>query len=165
MSNISLNYVVYNFYSSLDFLQVTVRGPKEDVEKAKGMLESLSTEKQLTSVTAEVRAKPEHHKFLIGVKGANIKSVREETGARIIFPTEKDTDREAITILGTKEAVAQAKKELEARIKALVSLTRIKFFFPSNLLLCPLCELHVGYCCGSFKEYMVMSFAHLTWGR
>ena len=101
--------------------QVTVRGPKEDVEKAKGMLESLSTEKQLTSVTAEVRAKPEHHKFLIGVKGANIKSVREETGARIIFPTEKDTDREAITILGTKEAVAQAKKELEVRIKALVS--------------------------------------------
>jgi len=103
--------------------KVTVRGPKEDVEKAKGMLESLSTEKQLTSVTAEVRAKPEHHKFLIGVKGANIKSVREETGARIIFPTEKDTDREAITILGTKEAVAQAKKELEVRIKALDNVT------------------------------------------
>ena len=59
----------------------------------------------------QVRAKPEHHKFLIGVKGANIKSVREETGARIIFPTEKDTDREAIIILGTKEAVAQAKKK------------------------------------------------------
>jgi len=103
--------------------KVTVRGPKEDVEKAKQMLESLSTEKQLTSVTAEVRAKPEHHKFLIGVKGANIKSVREETGARIIFPTEKDTDREAITILGTKEAVAQAKKELETRIKALDNVT------------------------------------------
>jgi len=103
--------------------KVTVRGPAEDVEKARGMLESLSTEKQLTSETAEVRAKPEHHKFLIGVKGANIKSVREETGARIIFPTEKDTDREAITILGTKEAVAQAKKELEARIKALDNVT------------------------------------------
>ena len=101
-------------------MQVTVRGPKEDVEKAKGQLESLSTEKQLTSMSAEVKAKPEHHKFLIGVKGANIKSVREETGARIIFPTEKDTDKETITILGTKEAVAQAKKELEIRIKALV---------------------------------------------
>jgi len=102
---------------------VTVRGPKEDVEKAKGQLESLSTEKQLTSMSAEVKAKPEHHKFLIGVKGANIKSVREETGARIIFPTEKDTDKETITILGTKEAVAQAKKELEIRIKALDNVT------------------------------------------
>jgi len=99
--------------------KVTIRGPKEDVEKAKQMLVSLSNEKQLSSCTAEVRAKPEHHKFLIGRQGANIQSVRDKTGARIIFPSEKDTDREAITILGTKEAVAQAKKELEARVKDL----------------------------------------------
>ena len=43
------------------------------------------------------------------------------TGARIIFPSEKDKDREVITILGTKESVAQAKKELESKIKDLVS--------------------------------------------
>ena len=72
-------------------------------------------------MTAEVRAKPEHHKFLIGRQGANIQSVRDKTGARIIFPNEKDKDRDVITILGTKEAVAQAKKELESRIKDLVS--------------------------------------------
>ena len=53
--------------------------------------------------------------------GANIQSVRDKTGARIIFPNEKDKDREVITILGTKEAVAQAKIELESRIKDLVS--------------------------------------------
>jgi len=99
--------------------KVTIRGPKDDVEKAKQMLVSLSNEKQLSSCSAEVRAKPEHHKFLIGRQGANIQSVRDKTGARIIFPSEKDTDREAITILGTKEAVAQAKKELEARVKDL----------------------------------------------
>merc|ERR1712001_18591 len=68
---------------------------------------------------AEVRGKPEHHKFLIGRQGANIQSVRDKTGARIIFPNEKDKDREVITILGTKDAVAQAKKELESRIKDL----------------------------------------------
>ena len=101
--------------------KVTVRGPKEDVDKAKQMLTSLSSEKQLSSVTAEVRAKPEHHKFLIGRQGTKIQSVREKTGARIIFPNEKDKDREVITILGTKEAVAEAKKELEARVKDLVS--------------------------------------------
>jgi len=99
--------------------KVTIRGPKEDVEKAKQLLVGLSNEKQLSSCTAEVRAKPEHHKFLIGRQGANIQSVRDKTGARIIFPSEKDSDREAITILGTKEAVAQAKKELEARVKDL----------------------------------------------
>ena len=57
--------------------------------------------------------------------GANIQSVRDKTGARIIFPNEKDKDRDVITILGTKEAVAQAKKELESRIKDLVSFALI----------------------------------------
>ena len=131
------------------------------MDKAKKLLVNLSNEKQLNSLTAEVRAKPEHHKFLIGRQGkiyanpkysvlirlmgegrlplqkhkkppiisffalifigANIQSVRDKTGARIIFPNEKDKDREVITILGTKEAVAQAKIELESRIKDLVS--------------------------------------------
>ena len=101
-------------------IQVTIRGPKDDVEKAKQMLMEMSNEKQLSSCVTEVRAKPEHHKFLIGRQGANIQSVRDKTGARIIFPGEKDTDREVIVIMGTKDSVALAKTELEARIKDLV---------------------------------------------
>jgi transcription antitermination factor NusA-like protein len=99
--------------------KVTIRGPKDDVEKAKKMLVELSNERQLNSMSAEIRAKPEHHKFLIGRQGANIQTVRDKTGARIIFPNEKDKDREVITILGSKESVAAAKLELEARIKDL----------------------------------------------
>ncbi len=100
---------------------MTIRGPKDDVAKAKKMLLELANEKQLSSMTAEVRAKPEHHKFLIGRNGSNVQAIRDKTGARIIFPTEKDKDKETITILGTKEAVAAAKQELEAKIKGLVS--------------------------------------------
>lgn len=74
--------------------QVVIRGPKDDVEKAKQQLLELSNEKQLASVSAEVRAKPQHHKFLIGKNGANIKRIRDSTGARIIFPTDKDEDKE-----------------------------------------------------------------------
>merc|ERR1719357_2332592 len=96
--------------------KVTIRGPKDDVEKAKKMLTEMSTERQLNSSQAVIRAKPEHHKFLIGRQGVNIQTVRDKTGARIIFPSEKDEDREVITILGTKEAVAAAKDELESRI-------------------------------------------------
>merc|ERR1719273_1308273 len=99
--------------------KVNIRGPKEDVDKAKKLLVELSNEKQLNSLTAEVRAKPEHHKFLIGRQGANIQSVRDKTGARIIFPNEKDKDREVITILGTKEAVAQAKINWNLELKDL----------------------------------------------
>jgi len=99
--------------------KVTIRGPEEDVEKAKKMLLEMSNERQLNSASATVRAKPEHHKFLIGRQGVNIQKIRDETRARIIFPSEKDEDREVITLLGTNEAVAAAKLELEAKIKEL----------------------------------------------
>ena len=46
--------------------------------------------------------------------------MRDSTGARIIFPTEKDEDREVITIIGREEAVKKAKAELEVLIKELV---------------------------------------------
>lgn len=125
-------------------IQVSIRGPKDDVEKAKAQLLELSNEKQLSSYSAEVRAKVQHHKFLIGKNGANIKKVeymnatyissylgskfyinlllqiRESTGARIMFPTEEDQDKEVITIMGKKEAVEKAKADLEATIKEIV---------------------------------------------
>ncbi|XP_066146000.1 vigilin [Euwallacea fornicatus] len=97
--------------------KVTIRGPKEDVDRAKQQLLDLANERQLASYTAEVRAKAQHHKFLIGKNGANIKKIRDSTGARIIFPSNIDDDREIITILGKKDAVEDAKKQLEAMIK------------------------------------------------
>jgi hypothetical protein len=38
-----------------------------------------------------------------------------------MFPTDKDDDKEVITIVGKKEAVEKAKAELEATIKEIVS--------------------------------------------
>lgn len=80
--------------------KVQIRGPAEEVERAKQQLLELASEKQLSSYSCEVRANPQHHRFLIGKNGANIKKLREQTGARIVFPSEQDTDREAITIIG-----------------------------------------------------------------
>lgn len=97
--------------------KVTIRGPKDDVERAKQQLLDLSNEKQLSSFTAEVRANPKHHRFLIGKKGASIKKIRDSTGARIIFPTNDDKDKEVITIIGKKENVETAKAQLEAIIR------------------------------------------------
>lgn len=108
------------------FLQVTIRGPKDDVERAKQQLIELTTERQLSSFSVEVRAKTQHHKFLIGKNGANIKKVRDSTGARIVFPTEKDEDQEAITIIGKEEAVLKAKKELENTIKEIDNSTELE---------------------------------------
>jgi polyribonucleotide nucleotidyltransferase len=102
---------------------VTIRGPADDVEKAMTKLKELSDEKELSGNTAEVKAKPEHHKFLIGRQGINIQKIRNETGARIIFPGSEDTDRESIMIIGTKDSVEKAKKDLLQKIKELDNIT------------------------------------------
>jgi len=99
--------------------KVTIRGPADDVEKAFLKLQELSDEKQLSGHSIEIKAKPQHHKFLIGRQGINIQKIRNETGARIIFPGADDEDRESILIIGTKESVAKAKEDLEVRIKEL----------------------------------------------
>lgn len=103
--------------------KVVIRGPKEDVERAKATLLEMSNEKKLSSFTAEVKANPQHHKFLIGKNGGSIKKIREQTGARIMFPTADDQDKETITIVGKKEAVEQAKAQLEAIIKDIGNIT------------------------------------------
>jgi len=80
----------------------------------------LISQKEASHVS-EVKAKPEYHRFLIGKGGANIRKVRDSTGARIIFPSSTDADQESITLIGKKEAVELAKVELESLIKDLVS--------------------------------------------
>jgi len=98
---------------------ITLRGTKEDVEKAEVQVRKLAEEREVNSFTAEVNAKPEHHRFLIGRGGINIRKVREKSGVRIIFPTRQDENRELITIIGKKEEVESAKEELLSKIKDL----------------------------------------------
>uniref|UniRef100_A0A182NM90 K Homology domain-containing protein n=1 Tax=Anopheles dirus TaxID=7168 RepID=A0A182NM90_9DIPT len=97
--------------------KVVIRGPKEDVERAKQQLLELASEKELSSYSVQIRAKAQHHKFLIGKNGASIKKIRDKTGARVIFPGVNDQDNEVITIIGKKENVEEAQAELEAIIK------------------------------------------------
>jgi len=99
--------------------KVTIRGPKEDVIKAKKILVDMSNEKQESGFTEDLKCKWQHHKFLIGKNGASIKELREKTGARVLFPSERDEDKETITVIGKKEQVAAAKTILEKRIKEL----------------------------------------------
>uniref|UniRef100_A0A674CP90 High density lipoprotein-binding protein n=1 Tax=Salmo trutta TaxID=8032 RepID=A0A674CP90_SALTR len=99
--------------------RVTIRGPAGEVERAKRQLLQLAEEKQVNNFTAELQAKPEYHKFLIGKGGVNIRRVRDRTGARIIFPSPDEPEQELITIVGREEAVRLAQKELETLVKNL----------------------------------------------
>uniref|UniRef100_A0AAR2ILC3 Vigilin n=1 Tax=Pygocentrus nattereri TaxID=42514 RepID=A0AAR2ILC3_PYGNA len=99
--------------------KVTIRGPAGEVERARRQLLQLAEEKQVNNFSVELQAKPEYHKFLIGRGGANIRRVRDRTGARIIFPSPDEPEQERITIVGREEAVRLAQKELETLIKNL----------------------------------------------
>lgn len=90
---------------------------------------------QTKSFTVDLRAKPEYHKFLIGKGGGNIRKVRDNTGARIIFPTNEDKDQELITIMGTEEAVKEAQKELEVLIRNLVRVMHFLLYKKYSLIL------------------------------
>lgn len=107
--------------------KVTIRGPKDDVMKAKTQLLELASEKKETGFSVEIKAKPEYHKFLIGRGGSNVKLLRENTGARVIFPSINDTPehQNIITIVGRQEAVEAAKKDLEEKIFNLESVEEI----------------------------------------
>lgn len=100
--------------------KVVIRGPKDDVENAKKQLLELVEDRKINSHTAELKAKPEFHKFLIGRGGVNIRKVRDKFGARVIFPAPNDDQPDVITIIGKQENVDAAKKDLEAQIKELV---------------------------------------------
>lgn len=91
-----------------------VHGITEDTSKSKP--ETTTNEKPQPNITIEIRAKPDHHKFLIGKSGLKIKKVRDMTGARITFPNDGDEDKERIVIIGRKDAVERAKEELESMI-------------------------------------------------
>ncbi|XP_021963131.1 vigilin isoform X2 [Folsomia candida] len=99
--------------------RVQVMGPKDMVEKAKNILVDLSKDKEISGHVEILIAKPQHHKFLIGKSGANIKKIRESTNARIVFPGSSEGNQEAITIIGKKENVANAKQQLMDIIKDL----------------------------------------------
>lgn len=55
--------------------KVVIRGPKADVENAQRQLLELVEDRKINSHTAELSAKPEFHKFLIGRGGVSIRKV------------------------------------------------------------------------------------------
>uniref|UniRef100_A0A7E4VJH2 Vigilin 1 n=1 Tax=Panagrellus redivivus TaxID=6233 RepID=A0A7E4VJH2_PANRE len=99
--------------------KVTIRGPKDDVARAKKALVDVAKHAEETTEEAYIPTKPEYIKFLIGREGANVKKMREAyPSVRIIFP-EAEPAEQRIFLIGKKEEVAAAKAAYEAQIKEL----------------------------------------------
>ena len=110
---------------------IKIHGPKEDVEKAKEVLEAEVRKFKKELCLKEVKVDPKYHRFLIGKGGQTINQIRTKTGAQITIPTEDDKSSkhstskqssktggaDVILIEGTPSEVERAKIEIEAIIK------------------------------------------------
>jgi len=98
---------------------ITLKGPREDIDKAKAELLKIAHEKGEFTYSEEIHAKPEFYRYLIGSKGTRINEFREKFNVKIIFPSASDETSDLITIFGKEDNVKKARAELEATIKTL----------------------------------------------
>jgi polyribonucleotide nucleotidyltransferase len=98
--------------------EVIVRGPKKGADEARDEILSLLQYLKDNSFTATVSVQQKQLPSLIGQGGSGMDQLRQSTGARIDIPNGRDVpegDTVDITIKGTKEQVAAAKKILEEK--------------------------------------------------
>ena len=90
---------------------ITITGKKENVDKAKVMIEAIQKElANIKEVTIEIPHR--FHNSIIGAKGRLIRSIMEECGGCLIrFPPE-GTSSDKVVIRGPKDDVENARKQL-----------------------------------------------------
>ena len=93
--------------NSLSFI---VSGKVDAVPKAK----KLVLEKFQAQNTKSVRVPKEHHKLILGKKGARLQSLEASTGTKISVPNASDLS-ELITIVGSREGIDRASADIVSR--------------------------------------------------
>lgn len=110
--------------------RIVLKGPREEIEKAKKELVKLAKLKNEMSYSEDVPAKFEYHRFLVGKNGNNVNTLRDQYSVRIIFPSNsKDSNnnkkeaeiqnQDLITIIGSEENVKAVRTEIEKTLKNL----------------------------------------------
>lgn len=123
--------VIINFPESSNSTvdKIILKGPREEIEKAKKELHKLAKEKNEISYSEDVPAKLEYHRFLVGKNGNNVNLLREQFNVRIIFPSSmkdnnnnknvKEQSQDLITIIGSESNVKACCIEIEKTLKNL----------------------------------------------
>lgn len=111
--------------------RITLKGPRDEIEKAKQELSKMAKQKNDMNYTEEITVKAEYHRFLVGKRGTSINSMRDKHNVRIILPTvsnaaatNADSNAAAaaadtITVMGKEENVKAVRQEIESIVKNL----------------------------------------------
>ncbi|KAM3184380.1 hypothetical protein ACTXT7_008456 [Hymenolepis weldensis] len=100
--------------------KLIISGPPQSIEKAKSLMDSISTNMPEGCTEAVVACNPKHHGQLIGRNGVNLKKFRERHNVEVLIPDQNETDPKLaneIYLIGEKDAVAKAAAELQKTIK------------------------------------------------
>ncbi|XP_005104751.1 vigilin [Aplysia californica] len=111
---------------------VTLRGPKNDVDRAFKHLQNLGKELVENNYQAQVHIFKDFHKNIIGKGGNTIKKIREETDTKIDLPSES-SDSDVITITGKKANVEKAQAKIEAIQKEMGNIKEAIIEIPQKL--------------------------------
>eukprot|EP00039_Didymoeca_costata_P005341 m.80699 g.80699 ORF g.80699 m.80699 type:complete len:1855 (-) comp12775_c0_seq2:321-5885(-) len=74
-------------------------------------------------LVVEIHAPEDLHRYLIGTRGVTMRSIQHESGARLFFPTTRNTppwaeptSKDMITVVGSQEACAAARALINVRV-------------------------------------------------
>lgn len=107
---------------------VTLRGPREDVDKCHNYMTKLVKDLQAASHRIEVPILKRFHGNVIGRNGANIKKIKEETNTQIEIPAENSMS-DVIVVTGYKDKAEQAKQMILKIQSELVSFQTLVTFY------------------------------------
>ena len=61
----------------------------------------------------DLKIPKEHHRFIIGRDGANLKRIELSTATKITVPKSSDTTSDIVRIMGTKDGVEKARHQVQ----------------------------------------------------
>ncbi|XP_054160891.1 vigilin-like [Oppia nitens] len=91
---------------------VYISGKKEEVKKAKQMLETMVKDLEKV-VEDEMRVDPKYHKHFVAKRGEKLKQIGDDFGGVLIsFPRSAQRDSDRVVIKGSKDCVEGAKQRI-----------------------------------------------------
>ncbi|XP_067285382.1 vigilin isoform X2 [Pseudorasbora parva] len=123
--------------SGLD--KVTIRGPAEEVERARRQLLQLAEEKLETLIKNlddviedSMIVEPRHHRHFVCRRGQVLRELAEEYGGVAVSFPRTGTHSDSITVKGPRECVDAAKKRIQEIVRDLESQVSVEVMIPQR---------------------------------
>ncbi|GAA5910318.1 hypothetical protein JCM5296_000557 [Sporobolomyces johnsonii] len=122
--------------------EVTIRGPKDEVERVKGEIERIAeaarNEEIVNSHLVEFDIETVHVRHIVGKAGSGVNKLREDLGVRVDFvelpaAAGKKGRQSRVTIKGRKENAEEAKKRVQALVEKIADEVTLTIPLPASL--------------------------------